>query len=221
MSTFTPQQKLTIIKHLASGKPADIVASIVGTKPADIVEVAKGHGYPDVDKLAWAAEILEKNLDQDAANGLEERPLAKGTPVTRAEKIPAAVAVPQPRPTADEVRALINQGKEHPSKRIQAQADRALDAINKLRQLMVEDEQKNHEKRKADAEKAAAKAEIERLEKQLQAAKAKLRGTTTKPKAATGVHPCGNPGCDRTFDTAQGASLHGRMKCAHRIQVAS
>jgi hypothetical protein len=98
---------------------------------------------------------------------------------------PSSVTSPDARPVGppDEIRILINTAKGHPSKRIQAQANKVLDALGRLRDLIAEDEAKHAARRAEDAQKAAARAEIARLEKQLADAKAKLRGA--KPTATT------------------------------------
>lgn len=229
MTAFTPTQKLTILKHLAGGKNVDLVATIMHCKPADIIEAAKGHGYPDVEKLKWAADILEKKLEDD------DQPTASTLPAgaPRAASVPNLPAhgtlPPVSRP--DEIRILINTAKAHPSKRIQAAGDRLIDQVNKLRALIVEDQEKHAARRQAEAEKAAARAEVERLEKQLAAAKAKLRGpakpkpvgkTETKANTAPrGEYPCRNEGCDEVITTPQGRGLHERQHCAHRTELAA
>lgn len=173
MTAFNPTQKLTILKHLAGGKNVDLVATIMHCKPSDIIEAAKGHGYPDVEKLKWAADILEKKLEDD------DQPTASTLPASapRAASLPNLPAhgtlPPVSRP--DEIRILINTAKAHPAKRIQAAGDRLIDQVNKLRALIVEDDEKHAARRQAETEKAAARAEVERLEKQLAAAKARLR----------------------------------------------
>lgn len=198
MTTFTKTQILTTIKHLASGKDAELVADIMKSTKADVIEIARHHGYPDVEKLAWAADILEKKLDED--NQPAERPLVGGGEiVTRPQQLgtkpgttPITPTTVPPIPRPDELRVMIATAKNHESKRIQAAATRADDAIAKLRQLIVEDEQKNHEKRKAAAAKARAKAEVERLEAELAAARAKLRGSApAKPKTPASPTPAG------------------------------
>lgn len=233
-TTFTPQQKLTLIKHLAGGKAPDVVAAIMGTTKDDVLAVARNHGYPDTAKLSWAADVMAKNLDTDQ---LPEKPLATGTRLQpRGEAVtspvtPAQPATPITRP--DEIRVLLNTAKDHPSKRIQSAADRIFDSLDRLRSLIAEDEEKNAAKRRAAAEKAAARAEVERLEAQLAAAKAKLRGkpaganATTAPTAAEakkstaprGEYPCRNDGCDKVIDTPQGRGLHERQHCEHRPEA--
>lgn len=227
----TPQLKLTIIKHLAGGKTAEVVAAIVGIPRDRVVDIASHHGYPDTEKLAWAADILAKNIDDEAKGTITERPdLAPR--ITRPQTAGAATstpAAPAPLTKPDELRILLNTAKAHPSKRIQAAADRAFDQLDRIRTLIHEDEEKNADKRRIAAEKAAARAEVEHLEEQLRAARAKLRDKTTTPPstqprpttAPKGEHPCRNEGCERVFDTGQGRSLHERMKCEHRVAAAS
>jgi len=195
--TITPVLRLTIVKHLANGRDLDFVASVVGISRPHVLEIASKHGYPKIDSLQRAVTLLEEKIDRDAkdlppsAYPAERAPrLATQAPSTStastASITPAAALTQQPGP--DGVEALLNTAKAHPAKRIQAAADKALDAIAKLRTLVAEDEERHAERRKAEAEKAVARAEVERLEKQLAAAKAKLRGgiLASTPKAATG-----------------------------------
>lgn len=224
----TPTTRLTIVKHLANGKDLSVVALIVKLPREHVLDIASHHGYPDTDKLSWAADVLKKKLDEDQKAALPRPTVVPAASPTR----PAAGASPAPAagtPVVSELHTLVDTGKQHPSKRIQSAANKVLDDLDRLRTLLREDQEKNSEKRKADAAKAAARAEVERLEQLLRDAKAKLRGngptTTTKPKAkretAPGSHACGNDGCDRTFDTGQGRSLHERMRCEHRRQDAA
>lgn len=223
-ATVTDTKRLATLKHLASGKGLDVVATIVGLPKETVLDIGSRHGYPDTEKLAWAADIVEKKIHDGATDLPAGRPLPKTTGAAptspAAAPVPHPAHAPEPLTRPDEIRVLLNTAKAHPSKRIQAQANRVFDAVDRLRELLREDEEKHAERRKADAAKAAARAEVERLEAQLTAAKAKLRG---KPAAAKkshpltkGEHPCRNEGCDKVYDTPQGRSLHERMKCEHR-----
>lgn len=234
--TLTPQQRLAIVRHLANGKPLDVVATIANIPRDQVLDIGSHHGYPDRDKLAWAADILAKKIDEQAAALPEKAPDRAPTLIrpAAAASTPTAAGPPTTAPVQlekpDEFRILINTAKGMPSKRIQALANRILDDTAKLRGLIQAEQDKIAARQQVTAEKAKARAEVERLEKQLVEAKAKLRGqqaTTTpaeKPPASTapkGEHPCRNDGCDRIFDTGQGRSLHERMKCEHRSQAAS
>lgn len=218
-TSFTPEQKLTLIKHLAGGKPADVVAEIMRATKAEVIDVARHHGYPDTEKLAWAADIMAKNIAEDGAD-FNPAPLAEG-----GTRLTELRPTPPPRPgdrvtvvQTDEVMAVLNGAKGHSSKRIQAAANKALDAIAKVRQLVVEDEKKHAERRKAEKARREARAEVDRLEQQLAEAKAKLRGKPVESAAAEdGMHPCLE--CPRAFGSAHALAVHrGR---AHSEQVAS
>lgn len=232
----TPQQRLTILKHLINGKTPDVVASIVGLSRERVFTLGRGHGYPDVDTMKRAVELVEKKIDDDATDAIPSR-----VERTVAYPVPASAQPqqgdnnPTPLTKPDEIRVLLNTAKAHPAKRIQNQADKVFDALDRLQAMIREDEEKNAEKRKAEAEKAAARAEVERLEQALAEARAKLRGKSyshkelntevaaakAKTTAPKGEYPCRNDGCDKVYDTPQGRSLHERMKCEHRTEAAA
>lgn len=82
--------------------------------------------------------------------------------------------IQEPTMTDDTTTDLIAQGQEHSSKRIQAAAKRADEALEKLRDLFA-----------AEQAKAEAQAEIDQLERQLREAKARARGqAVTSPATA-------------------------------------
>lgn len=240
MSTteITDEQRLTMLKHLASGKDLDTVATIVRHPRALVLDVVSKHGYPN--SLQKGIDALTAKIDRDQSALPEGRDIQTAPRVPRpATTSPSSVTSPDARPVGrpDEIRVLINTAKAHPSKRIQQQANRVLDAIGRLRDLITEDEAKHAARRQEEAEKAAAKAEIARLEKQLAAAKAKLRGkpvaggvTVTVPPGVPAAEvqritapkvesPC--PDCGKVFDTVQGLGLHQRRHCPKRQQAAS
>jgi hypothetical protein len=177
---ITSTQRITVLKHLASGKAIDVVAAITSLSREVVLDIGSHHGYPDKDKLSWAVDTLTAKLDEQATALPERRP--EPTRPAAARPVPAVPSSPQ-APAAqltkpDEIRVLLNTAKAHPSKRIQKTADKVFDDLDRLRGLIAEDEEKHAERRAAEAEKAAARAEVQRLEQQLRDAKAKLRGTT-------------------------------------------
>lgn len=178
MTTVTAEQRLTIVKHLASGKDLDWVAAATKFDRSVVLDIASRHGYPDVSKLAWARDVLAEKAQQPAPPPTPA-PAAAPQAVAR----PAAPGVaPQQQPT---VGALIAAGRSSGSKRIAAQAERVA---------------------------ARAREEVLRLEKELAAAREKLRGQPQPHRRPPrpGTHTCTIEGCDRTFDTSQGRSLHER-----------
>lgn len=229
-------QRITVLKHLAGGKSVDITATITDLTPETVLDLASHHGYPDTSKLAWAVDVLTKKHDDNqraavpASTAPRLAPAPKDVRPAQPSTNPAAAATP-PR-ASDSLDTLLEVAREHPSKRIQNAASRINTCAQQLRELLRQDDEKNAARRKIEAEKAEARREVERLEEQLAAAKAKLRrkgtvsGSTSRrgrplPK---GHHPCSHASCDRVFDTPQGRSLHERTKCEHRPtaeQVAS
>lgn len=173
MTAITDEQRLTVVKHLASGKTPDVVASITRLDRAAVVDVGSHHGYPDTAKLSWAAERMAAKADDGRKAEITEK--ADLVVARRPALTPATTPTPgSVRP--DDISGLLHTAKSHPSKRIQAQANRVLDGVGRLRDLFAEDEAKHAARREAEAARLAVKAEVARLEKALATAKAKLRG---------------------------------------------
>lgn len=192
--------KLTILKLLAAGRDPDFVAAAVGMSREDVVLAATKHGYPDTQKLAWAADILQKQID-DAARAATPKTPVRPVPA-RPLAAPAGPARTGPRPTTvpdlgvDSAAALISRGKKHDRASIRRLAERAEDLLSKLSTALDEDE----EARRRAAERAAAAAklrsEIKRLEAELAEKKRLLAsGAATETAAvrsaaqAAGVAP--------------------------------
>lgn len=186
---LTPEQHLTVVKHLAAGKNVDHTAAIMRLPRLQVLDIGSHHGYPDANKLAWAADILAKKLDDDRTTAaisttatspsgvrLEVEPTrppqAPPQAPPAAAAAPAAVTSPA-RP--DEFRVLIDTAKGIDSKRIQNLANKVLDDVAKLRGLVDNHQRNLRAQKEAEQQKAAARAEVERLEAQLAAARAKLR----------------------------------------------
>lgn len=194
-NTITPEQRLTVLKHLAGGKGLDVVATIARLPRETVLDIASHHGYPDKSKLSWAVDVLTKKLDDDQVASIPpaqhtERVARPQTPAAATPSPVVAAGQPSPPPTQpDELpfAVLINIAKGNPSKRIQSAANRLLDDVDKLRQLLKADQEKNAKRREAQAAKAKAREEVKRLEQQLAEAKAKLRGTQpAAPKTPPG-----------------------------------
>jgi hypothetical protein len=191
------EQRLAIIKHLATGKSIDVVATIAHVDKEQVRELASRHGYPDKEKLSWAADILEKNIEQARRGDLPQgttpmpsgvdrpppssRPAGSTTTPQATRHLPTPAAAEQPPSKPDEFRVLINTAKNHDRKKIQNLADKILDDLAKLRGWIDEEAEAFRVRQAAAAEKEAARAEVKRLEEQLAEAKAKLRGSTVTP----------------------------------------
>lgn len=216
MTTVTAEQRLTIVKHLAAGKDLDWVAAATRFDRSVVLDIASRHGYPDQSKLAWARDVLAEKAQQPAP-AQTPAPAVAAPAVTR----PAPGGTPQQQqPT---VGALIAAGRASGSKRITAQAERVAAGITKLGDMLAaerakiearreREQAKVEARREREAAAARAREEVLRLEKELAAAREKLRGQPQPHRRPPrpGTHMCTIEGCDRTFDTSQGRSLHER-----------
>lgn len=202
-TAITPQDHIALLRHLASGKTLDAVALIMQLDRSEVLDVASRHGYPDPQKLAWAADVLVEKLDQEAAPSehpqaaeilRSSRPQPPGggastpsSPGSASRPQPAAPPSPAAGESPDTVAALVDEGLAHSTKKIRTAAQRAKAAIDKLHELVEADRVKEAERRRQAEERAAAEAEVKELEKQLAEARAKLRParTSSTPVAST------------------------------------
>lgn len=247
--TITPQQHLTVVKHLATGKNLDVVATITHLDRSQVLDIGSKHGYPDTEKLTWAVDILVKKLEAadeipqhpDAAaiarSGQTTRPSIQQQPTSRPAGVASTPAptghptAPKPTPAAapapaeakvDAAEALLAEASESKSKAVQRLGEKIRDLLVDLDERLDAQKRKEAAQARREQERADAKAEVARLQRQLEAAKQRLRSPAKKAREqavkngeqrtsqATGDYPCTVDGCDRTFSTPQGASLHER-----------
>jgi len=229
--TTTPEQRLTVLKHLATGKAHHVVATITHVNIKDVKEIGDSGGYPDTDALKTAAQQLQADLDAAALPVRPERAIPAGggwarktlphagDPPTRHPTISPAAGdstppaagpdlkattkagpLDDPFPRVDDdqtarLRALINTAKAIPTRKVQRQLERALDALTTLQEYVTAHQAALHAREQAERDRLAARAEVERLEKQLLEARAKLRrhkahpGGNGRPKVLTGRAP--------------------------------
>src|SRR5690349_11772238 len=92
MTAMTPQQRITLLKHVASGKPLDMVATITRLPRESVDSVAADHGYPDLAKVATAVTRLVADADTAVKLTLHTTPMSLRIPATRQRTLtPAAV----------------------------------------------------------------------------------------------------------------------------------
>ncbi len=119
-----------------------------------------------------------------------------------------------PPRAADDPRVLIAAGKRSGNQRITSIAHRVEADLAKLLELLRAERAQTEERELAARRAAEARAEISRLEAQLAAAKAKLRGKpaprAAAPVASVDLHACPVGGCDRTFESTQAVAMHRR-----------
>jgi hypothetical protein len=196
---ITPQQRLTVLKHLANGRTLELTATATRLTRDQVLDIGNHHGYPHTDKLAWAVDVLTKKIEDDEAAAaistsdespsgvkLVDRPARPAAVPTRPEpaRSPQPPQPAAPQTTSDQIGVLLNTAKQMSPKRIQSLADRILADVARLRDLVTTEQVNTAAREREDREKAAARAEVERLEKQLAAAKAKLRPSPPPAPAA-------------------------------------
>jgi len=228
ITDLTPAQRITVLKHAIAGRDTAFITTVTRLSREQVRQVLQSHGYPDVPKMEWAIDVLDKQAEGDLVT---TKPLATGQVVL--EKIPAATLAPPtgPRPTPapqpltkpDEIRVLLNAAKGHPSKRIQNAANKVFDDLDRLRTLIKTDEEKHAaerrakavreaEKRRREQEREQALAEVRAAEEALRAARAKLRGHKN--------HPGGNGKAETLTSPSNESRRPGGMAAAASGQLA-
>lgn len=112
-----------------------------------------------------------------------------------------------PLPDSADPAALLDRALTHPAARIRVKAARARDLLAEIAQALH-----------AEAERDLARTRIAKLEKELAAEKALLRGASNpavRPRRQPGgTLPC--PDCDNLFTSPQGVILHRVKKHGYR-----
>lgn len=191
---ISPAQKVTVLKHSIAKRDTTFITTVTRLTVEQIRQIQQSHGYPHDDKMRSAITSLEKKIDSE--NVIEGPTYVPPRPSSRTDTISATTA------PADAVMVLINRAKDHQSKRIQNAANRIFDNLDHLRTLLAEDEKKNAaaraaklakeaERRKLNAERDAAMAEVARLEAQLREAKSKLKAPSKAHTTSTATTDAG------------------------------
>ena len=214
---ITSATKVAMLKYLTAGKDLDFVATVTRV-PRDIVlDIVSKHGYPDVKRMQWAIDTLigvsDKIRERSAANShhpgvpLDEPTKPYQSAPSGAVNIPPAGV------------SILVQASESTQTRTR-NLDSKISALLTDLAARLADEQAQVEAKAAAAHEdalvasriATLQAEIDKLKgKRRKPAKpAATKGVPRSERLTKGVHPCTVVGCDRTFDTPQGASTHRR-----------
>jgi len=137
----------------------------------------------------WARKTLPHAGDPPTRRPLSSPTAGASTPPAARPDLKAttkAGTFSEPFPLVDDeqtarLRALINTAKGIPTRKVQRQLERALDALTSLQELITEHQKVEAARTRAEKEKAAARAEVDRLEQQLREARAKLKSSTQRP----------------------------------------
>lgn len=181
----------------------ELLAEIRGSRTAEPATTARPAGtklrscdYAGCKALATSSAGGWDFCDQHVAADQRDRP----TP-TAAATTPPASAAPPATPVGPPP-SLLERAAASQSKKVQRLAGRIEPLMKQLADLLAAEEAEAEQRAVVEREKARARAEVERLEKQLAAAKAKLappkRPKPARPAAdgppATGPEPCADCG---------------------------
>jgi hypothetical protein len=165
-----------VVTYLGRGTHRQRILDLTGRSNADVARLAQLNGY------RFDSSNKPRLVDADGHFiGDPVEPTAAG-----AMAPPKAAATPTPpTPTAIDAAlphsSIVARGQRSTVKRIKTLADKCADRLEQLYALLEEQDAKDRAAAEAARVSAAAKAEVERLEKQLADAKAKLRPA---PKSA-------------------------------------
>lgn len=162
----TDADKLTILKLLAGGRDVAFVAAALDMTRDDVILAATPHGYPDVQKMAWAVDVLQKRIDDDLRTGA---PAPSGRP-------PVPLTRPAPRPdhrgqdtpaAVQTTAALIARGKKSEKAATRRLAEKTENLLAQLDAAVREEETAKREAAERAAAEARVRSEIARLEAEL------------------------------------------------------
>lgn len=200
---------LAALKMLAAGRPIAYVQATTGMPTANVEAIATANGYPDLDRLAANANALTAKLAQRDA--LPERAPAVVTPLPSRPSPPAAPrpALPvaggtPPAPSADE---LVRACRRSEFKRTQALGPKLAELVERITTALRTEREAAEMKTKQAEEIATKKAAVDKLTKQLAAAKAALAAVDPGSALEFGCDVCGD-----SFATSSGRARHTTRK---------
>ena len=185
---MTPEETGQLISDmLGKGRSLQVIIARSGWSKFEVVQIAESNGYHfDADGAPHKAtktkpgvptsphEALQRMYDQDLVD-LEQHDQA---PTVTIPTTSGPVTIPiKPASAGTEIAhtSTVSRGQRSPVKRIKSLADKCADLLEQLHTLLEEQDAKDRAAAAAAREAAEAKAEVERLEKQLADAKARLR----------------------------------------------
>jgi hypothetical protein len=175
------------------------------------VDCRCGHGKPDHQRDGFAPQCTASGC-----TCLNYRPKTAPDATPGGVRVLLDSTTGTGLPTAEQI---IAAGRRSPFKRTAALADKVADQLAALRTALRDERQAVEAKRREEAARESARAEVALLERQLAEAKAKLRGKPAPDNGTPlgriarrddGEHPCTRPGCDRAFATSQARAMHER-----------
>jgi len=226
--TITRQTHVAMLKHLVAGHDLEFVAAATRVPRDTVLDIVSRHGYPAVDKMAWAIDILIKEQDKlperAPANPRSEVfldeidvPVSARAPQTPRPSSFALIAPATGQPATSSTALLLNEAAQSPFIRTQNLGVKISALLVNLTDRLADEQEARDAKVKAEKADAAVAARIAVLEAEIAKLKrkpAKTPKTTGASHATravlTGEFSCTMDSCDRVFDTSQGVALHQR-----------
>lgn len=215
-TTVTTPLVVTMLKHLVAGRDLDFVADATKTTRDDALDVVSKYGYPQVDRMQWAIDTLIANRDK-----IPQRPgpvigkpqvlLDDIKPTKPYQSAPSGAVNHIPPATAD----LLRLAEQSPFIRTQNMGKKIAGLFADLKARLDDEQAASEAKARAAHEEALVASRIATLQAEIDKLKRKPAKTTKaaaprSQRPTKGEHPCTTPGCDRTFDTIQGLTMHQR-----------
>lgn len=214
-STLHPQIKAAILRATAeSNYPRGDIPTIAhrfGLTVEDVKHLIDLNGYPSAELMRRSADRFDREAATHSDDAEHDQPDVDVSAGHTGEHEPAvappSVHANNKTPTTAVPLGELMRWARHDVNRVDVTkaANAVVRATDRLRAL-------HHRVTTAQA----ARADIERLEEELRAARARAGhrsrrpATQTTTPAAAGDHPCGVGDCTRTFTTGQGVALHRR-----------
>lgn len=170
MTRLSPE---TVARHISDGvKTIDFLIAASGWSDQEVRRYAMDMGYAVNAANRRFRPVPPATTKEGVAASPIQRPTSGPLLANASERTAPPALASEIRPVH---RDLITEGKAHSAVKVQRAAVKAEVALQTLANLLDATRAEEAAKRRAEAEKAAARAEVERLEKQLADAKAKLR----------------------------------------------
>lgn len=198
-ATVSRTDALTVVKQLAAGRDLGFVQAANRHLTAEQIRlIATSHGYPDPARLAWAVDVLAKQIAEAEMAAIRpaavDQPLIERVQRTGQRRPPTpprqpespmtaqpATPIGQPMRPYEATAMLLLEGKESTSKRTVALAGKIEDLLVDLRDRLKAEKEAKQAQQRREAERRQALEEVRRAEEALKAARDKARKFKNHP----------------------------------------
>lgn len=184
---LTTALKVAVLKHLLHDRNNEFITAATGLTNDQVNEVKRDHGYPEVEKMKWALDILEKKAGElpksEHPAPRPARPAATARPLTTTPAAPPQGVILHHTATTPDtlVEQLVVRAKASTKASTRKLGERVQALVEQLRTTVTAED----EARRAAEQAARADAERQRQIADLEAKLAELRGTPVKKHATS------------------------------------